>query len=365
MGHSTRSPFPGLVALLALILFTTSSSAAGTVSYCSNQNTGSTDAFFWTWQSNGKCTDHCNSLGVYAFAVIQFKDCWCSNYIPSAQVDTDRCMVDCPGFPSEKCGDVDNGLFIYLKLDGTPSGTQGGSKPTSAAVSIPSPLTSSTDSSRESSSTEMITSKPTSSPNNSPTETEQPQTSYSVITESGAVITRTIVVSPTSAPSKTGSSGSGSNTGAIVGGVVGGLAVLLAIVGAVVFFLWRKRKQRQEDQAEVGGSSGITRNTSTMSKAGLLGHSAEKDVQYPPPIVTNFSHSQSSRHDNDSISPITSSDRRYSQPLMIDSRLDPRAVLTFHGSNVSRDSLASIDDSRDYGRVLNVRNPDPETRSNY
>lgn len=135
---------------------------------------------------------------------------------------------------------------------------------------------------------------------------------------------------------------------------MGGLAVLLAIVGAVIFLLWRKRKQRNEDQAEVGGSSGITRNTSTMSKAGLLGHSAEKDMQYPPPIVTNISHSHSSRHDTDSISPITSSDRRYSQPLMIDSRLDPRAVLTFHGSNVSRDSLASIDDSRDYGRQLNV-----------
>ena len=90
-----------------------------------------------------------------------------------------------------------------------------------------------------------------------------------------------------------------------------------------------------------------------MSKAGLLGNNAEKDIQYPPQIMTNFS-TQGSRHDGDSISPITASDRRYSQPLMIDSRLDPRAVLTFHGASVSRDSLASIDDSRDYGRQLNV-----------
>lgn len=179
-------------------------------------------------------------------------------------------------------------------------------------------------------------------------------TTLSVITESGVVVTRTLVVSPSSVPATTGGNGGSNNTGAIVGGVVGGVLGLLAIIGAVFFALWRRRKQRQEQQEGiVGGSSGITRNTSTMSKAGLLGNHNEKDIQYPPRIMTNFS-TQGSRHDGDSISPMTGSDRRYSQPVIIDSRLDPRAVLTFHGANVSRESLGSIDDSRDYGRQLNV-----------
>lgn len=178
-----------------------------------------------------------------------------------------------------------------------------------------------------------------------------------VVTESGVIVTRTVVVTPTSDSSASASGSQKSNTGAIVGGVVGGLAGLLAIVGAVFFLLWRKRKQQREEQ-DGHGSSGITRNTSTMSKAGLLGgHGVEKDMQYPPPILTNME-SQRSRHEDSSNSPMTLGERRYSQPVLVDSRLNPRAVLTFHGSNESRDSIGSIDDSRDYGRQLNVVNPD-------
>lgn len=62
--------------------------------------------------------------------------------------------------------------------------------------------------------------------------------------------------------------------------------------------------------------------------------------------------------------------------MMIDSRLNPETVLMYHPTFAnSRESLGSIDDSRDYGRQLNVsstprglifdtnkmqvRNPDP------
>jgi cell wall integrity and stress response component len=149
--------------------------------------------------------------------------------------------------------------------------------------------------------------------------------------------------------------------GAIAGGVAGGIIGFIALIGGLVFFLWRRRKQQREAQENGNGgdsSGGITRNTSTMSKAGLLGGATAPDHQYPPRIATNFS-SQNSRYgpDHESISPI--SNRRNSQPLMIDSRLNPNAVMTFAGANLSRDSVASLDDSRDYGRQLNVRNPDP------
>jgi cell wall integrity and stress response component len=134
----------------------------------------------------------------------------------------------------------------------------------------------------------------------------------------------------------------------------------VAVVGGIVFFLWRRRKQQREayDGAGIGGgSTGVTRNTSTMSKAGLLGGSspAGGTPQYPLRIATGFG-SQTSRHfdpEKASISP--SSNRRNSQPLIVDSRLNPTAVLTYAQVNASRESLASLDDSRDYGRQLNVR----------
>lgn len=181
-------------------------------------------------------------------------------------------------------------------------------------------------------------------------------TSVQVITESGAVVTRTVIYRPTEAANQSqpsASGGSSNNTGAIVGGVVGGVAAIAAIVGGILFFLWRRKKQQRTEQEH---QAGITRNTSTMSKAGLLGgRTVATDPQHPPPIATNHSNA-GSRHDNESISPISGSQRRYSQPMMIDSRLNPETVLMYHPTfgNSSRESLGSIDDSRDYGRQLNV-----------
>lgn len=184
-------------------------------------------------------------------------------------------------------------------------------------------------------------------------------------------MTKTIIQTPSAQPTtssstepvRTGNGGGSNNIGAIVGGVLGGLIVLIAIVGGILFFLWRRRKHQREAHDGLnaagigGGSAGITRNTSTMSSAGLLGRGTSATSQYPPAIATNFSTANSRFGDHDSISPI--SNRRNSQPLVIDSRLNPNAVMTFANSNASRDSLASMDDSRDYGRQLNVRNPDP------
>jgi cell wall integrity and stress response component len=185
------------------------------------------------------------------------------------------------------------------------------------------------------------------------------QTSYQVITESGAVVTRTVIWQPTlnaSQAAPTSSSGS-SNMGAIIGGVVGGVVGILALVGAILFCLWRRKKQQRREE---DGPTSITRNTSTMSKAGLISGRGEKDSHYPPTIATTHG-TVASRYDNESISPISGSQRRLSQPMMIDSRLNPDAVIMFHPTfnNHSRESLTSIDDSRDYGRQLNVRNPDP------
>ncbi|GAB7360131.1 hypothetical protein MBLNU230_g7894t1 [Neophaeotheca triangularis] len=97
-----------------------------TQSYCSDQNTGSDyDRVLNNVQSNGACFTQCADN--YAFAVVQWQSCWCSNYIPANQLSIGSCNQDCPGYPSEKCGNEDNGLYGYVPLRREPSGTAGAS----------------------------------------------------------------------------------------------------------------------------------------------------------------------------------------------------------------------------------------------
>jgi hypothetical protein len=143
-----------------------------------------------------------------------------------------------------------------------------------------------------------------------------PVTTPTVVTESGRIVTRTVVFTPTAAATENGNSENKSNVGAIAGGVAGGVVALLAIVGGILFVLWRKRRQQdQQNDGHENGSGGISRNVSTMSRSGLLGGRGEKS---PTQLVTNFG-SQRSRHDDESITPITPTARRLSQPILVDS----------------------------------------------
>ena len=78
------------------------------------------------FMTNGKCHDQCSG---YAFAVVQNKDCWCSNVAPGGAQSGSSCSKACPGYPFENCGDQDQGLFGYVALGPAPSSTQGGSSP--------------------------------------------------------------------------------------------------------------------------------------------------------------------------------------------------------------------------------------------
>jgi hypothetical protein len=85
------------------------------------------------YQSNGACQKTC--VDNYAFAIVQYQQCWCSNYAPADQVDVSECNESCPGYPDDKCGDKDNGLYGYIKLNISPSGTLGSGSASSSTSS--------------------------------------------------------------------------------------------------------------------------------------------------------------------------------------------------------------------------------------
>ncbi|KAK5708431.1 hypothetical protein LTR97_000972 [Elasticomyces elasticus] len=154
--------------------------------YCSGENTGSDyQAVFNIYQSHKACHDQCQDN--YAFAVVQWQNCWCSDYIPADQQSIGNCSEDCPGYPGEQCGNESAGLYGYIPLYRHPRGTAGGSSSTQASStpassSAPEP---STQSSTQESSTqsETTTSQPeTSQPETSQPETSQPETSQSPAT---------------------------------------------------------------------------------------------------------------------------------------------------------------------------------------
>jgi cell wall integrity and stress response component len=187
------------------------------------------------------------------------------------------------------------------------------------------------------------------------------QTQYKTVTDpngNGNVITQTLLVTPSATPQPELTGKAKSNTGAIVGGVVGGLGALAAVVAGVLFLLWRRRKQQRERDGEGGepDASGVQRYASTMSKSGLL--RGEKRPEYPPPIATSFNRRHSRGLDQESISPISASDRRNSSFRIADQRLNPSTIFVF--DNTSRASVGSLDDSRDYHRTLNVRTSVPD-----
>lgn len=93
--------------------------------FCSSINTASISANLSNWQSLGLCSEYCIS-GNYAFAVMQWQSCWCSDVAPGSSITTDlsSCSEGCPGYPEqENCGRRPN-LFGYMRLQKQPTSTQ-------------------------------------------------------------------------------------------------------------------------------------------------------------------------------------------------------------------------------------------------
>ncbi|KAL1625574.1 hypothetical protein SLS56_007233 [Neofusicoccum ribis] len=394
-----------LLLLFTIFAHTATRVNALTQTYCSTQNTGTDNLQdTYTYQSLGHCHDECNSD--YAFAIVQGKNCWCSNYMPADTQDVSDCDTTCPGYGYENCGNSDDNLYGYLKLDLAASGTQGASSasststkaqtttssaaaPTSAQATtvVPDPetvvqtvtqsasvvvsfvtksststsATSTTESDSTSSTAAATTSSSSSSSedsssSSSSTHVTSPTTQVTVVTVGGSVVTQTVTSMPSADDSGSGSSRA--SGGQIAGAVIGGLAGLALIAGAVVWALMlMRRKQEQQARDAESANGGVTpqRNVSTLSRTGLL-RSGEKDYTATlPPINTT----RQSSDPSDTITPI--SERRNSRPLFHDQRLNPEQFMSL--DNGSHASIISIEDNRDYTRTLNVRNPDPPERA--
>jgi cell wall integrity and stress response component len=86
------------------------------------------------FQSDGSCQVNCQDS--YAFAVLQGVNCWCSDYAPSEQKQTNLCNDPCPGFPGDSCGNPSAGLYGYIALSIAPSGTVGSASSSTQDSSI-------------------------------------------------------------------------------------------------------------------------------------------------------------------------------------------------------------------------------------
>ncbi|OJJ48386.1 hypothetical protein ASPZODRAFT_1581737 [Penicilliopsis zonata CBS 506.65] len=300
-----------LASLLALVTWpiTTTSLA---IEYCSSQNTGSSfTANYSIYQSNGLCETTCDPD--YAFGILLDKNCWCSNYAPASSTTTNvsKCDDECPGYPSDHCGNAAKTLYAYIAMSShEPSGT--------ATVSATS--TSTTSSTSE-------TSKTTTSETTTSTESQ----TIAVETVAGEVKTVTIDnSSPTSTSSSSSSSSkSSSNNSGLSGGDIAGI-----VVG-----VFAKRRSR--------GTHGSDYDPSGTVMFGGRRHSKGSQMSFMKATYgDNHSHSLSA---GSSIGP--------GRPgIFTDNRMKTDTVLYPNGR---RDSSVSLQDNEDYSRpVLRLTNPD-------
>ncbi|KAL2165084.1 hypothetical protein VTH06DRAFT_380 [Thermothelomyces fergusii] len=283
--------------------------------YCATVNTADMDPIFSNWQSDGRCYGNCTDLN-YALAIVQNKNCWCSNLVPNPadRKPLSECQNPCPGYPSDYCGG--DGLFGYMSANGAPKGT---AAPGGSGTEEPPPSTT------------------------GGAGTSNPPAVTTITLDGTRTVTVPVPTATGDAPIVDGG-GSGLKGGAIAGIVVGVVGGLLLLAALLWFFFAKRRKDREA--AGVGGSPG--RMASPMS--GEMAESRYGSAGGPGP------------------GPWEPQNKRRSHLMPVDPRLDPFVTgLYSSDQNGSRESLTSLQDNQDYSRrvhnaprVLRATNPDPE-----
>jgi hypothetical protein len=160
--------------------------------------------------------------------------------------------------------------------------------------------------------------------------------------------------------------------GAVAGIVVGSLIGLTAILLAAFLFWRRKKIQDSEQVTDTTPTRRPRRNTSVLSKTGLLSRNRPQSMSennYDDNVYGTGGNSV--RHSMmfgagatvEAVSPVSPlggsqeniSSRRHSKPMVYDQRLNPSALFANADANGSR---VSIQDQNDYSRPLGVMNPD-------
>jgi cell wall integrity and stress response component len=305
---------------IVLAAFLSPVSAAVSLDICAGFNTADMNKELDIYMTNGLCKEHC--LENYAYAITQYQSCWCSNYGPdeASELDKSKCSTPCPAYPDfEKCGGPN--AFGYILMGNVePLGTKGPAGDDSS-------------------------SKPTKSDESDETSSTDPPTRIETVTADGTV--KTVIVSATgstnSSESDENTNGSqstegkkGLSTGAVAGIVVGVILVVVIAAGfAILWFLRRKKRSREESEFQNDPSVGSTRGGSpgTVTTAG--------------PEMMGTSSAANTIGNRNSV-------------MNIDPRMDP--VLgqgLYGGRSGSQESLNSLQDNRDYTRRLRVMNPNP------
>ncbi|RLV87585.1 Cell wall integrity and stress response component 3 [Meyerozyma sp. JA9] len=235
------------------------------------------------YQSSGHCEGQCSDS---AYAVVtggQYCYCGSTELDSSDETDSSNCNTPCQGYPFEMCGG-DGYFLVYENDDVQPKAASSSSSSTSSTKSSTSTSstktstssTSSSSSTQASSTTSSSVTSDSSSSDASATESSDspsasPTTVVSTVTgsdsQSVVEITKTIAPSTTAesqssktASPTTSSSSSASTTGessnkgsskslsggGIAGVVVGSLAGVSLIAG-LLFFLWYKKRNSDED----------------------------------------------------------------------------------------------------------------------
>ncbi|KAL8698120.1 MAG: hypothetical protein Q9201_006745 [Fulgogasparrea decipioides] len=401
---SATSHFRFLLSLLILFASNLPVADALTQSLCSTQNTGADSQLMSdNYQSNGKCFDTCKAN--YAFAVVQGKNCWCSNFAPADTTSTGSCNTPCPGYPFEQCGS--SGFFGYIPLNKAPLGTLGASSQSQSSTS--SPLQLATSSSQVTPSTNLetttettttstpahlsthyvpvpvrVTTTPSPPPSPPSTTSSTPTTSSlesssssestwtptpitSVMTVTGQVTT--ITITPTAPPSaaaaaQSDNGGFMSHPGKVAGLFVGVALIICLIAAALIcFFLRRKRDSEAETLASIAGGETPQRRQSKLSTMGLLGGTRRSNKRKSvPAIQTSGWGPGNGTEKSPSDTPIDY--HRASYPRVVDQRLEPTALWNPLQDNGSHVSIQSFRDDQDYSRrMLRIANPDDRPHS--
>ncbi|KAK3353573.1 hypothetical protein B0T25DRAFT_568771 [Lasiosphaeria hispida] len=347
------------------------------IKYCATANTADMTPIQSDYQSQGRCFGNCTDAN-FALAIVQAKNCWCSNIVPNrdTQKSLSNCENPCPGYPTDYCGG--SGSFGYMELANDPSGTAPGipnTKPPTTTSSGQIARETETETMQNtveitvtlapsvtpSSELEPSTTAPPNDDGSAPTSTHTPEPTVQTVTVGGVVKTVTATPLPTGSgtPELATTPGpTGLSTGATVGiaiGIVGIFAVC-----AIFLFLWylkRKRRDRQE---------GLFSTSSRRdSSPGALGTPKMGEVSSDARVVTGpngqpvggvwDSNAQNSK--------------RRSHLMPIDPRLDPFSTKNIYvrDQNKSQHSISSLQDNHDYSRriqdpprVLRATNPDPD-----